>query len=109
MKKLLAAVLAAASILALSGCRNSEPAPENGMISYDFTQMDLDYIQLKPPKAGDKIAIIDTDFGEIRVVLYEEYAPKTVRNFIEKANAGTYNDMPIKGVQSDMYFLHEIR
>lgn len=105
MKKILAAVLAAASILAFSGCRSSEPNPENGMISYDFTEMDLDYIQLKPPKAGDKIAVIDTDFGEIRVVLYEQYAPKTVRNFIEKANAGTYDNMPVKGVQSDTYFL----
>lgn len=105
MKKILAAILAAAFMLALSGCRSSEPKAENGMMSYDFTQMNMDYIQLKPPAAGDKIAIIDTDFGEIRVVLYEQYAPNTVRNFIEKANAGVYNDMPVKGVKRDMYFL----
>lgn len=105
MKKILAAILAAASILSLSGCKKSEPEPENGMASYDFTQMNMDYIQLKPPAEGDKIAIIDTDFGEIRVVLYEQYAPNTVRNFIEKTNAGEYNDMPVKGVKRDMYFL----
>lgn len=92
-------------MLALSGCRKSEPEPENGMTSYDFKEMNMDYIQLKPPVAGDKIAIIDTDFGEIRVVLYEQYAPNTVRNFIEKANSGAYNDMPVKAVQEDMYFL----
>lgn len=105
MKKIIAAVLAAASMFALSGCKKSEPESENGMTSYDFTKMNTDYIQLKPPTAGDKIAIIDTDFGEIRVVLYEQYAPNTVRNFIEKANAGVYDNMPVKGVQKDMYFL----
>lgn len=105
MKKIIAAILAAAFTLSLSGCKSKEPEPENGMMSYDFTQMNTDYIQLKAPSAGDKIAIIDTDFGEIRVVLYEQYAPNTVRNFIEKANAGAYNDMPVKGVKRDMYFL----
>lgn len=92
-------------MLALSGCKKSEPAPENGMTSYNFAEMNMDYIQLKPPTAGDKIAIIDTDFGEIRVVLYEQYAPNTVRNFIEKANSGAYNDMPVKGVKENTYFL----
>lgn len=92
-------------MLALAGCKSKEPEPENGMTSYDFTQMNTDYIQLKPPTAGDKIAIIDTDFGEIRVVLYEQYAPNTVRNFIEKANAGVYDNMLVKGVKRDMYFL----
>ena len=108
MKKIKAAVLAAAlvcSVSALSGCKKSESRPENGMMSYDFKQMNLDYIQLKPPSAGDKIAIIETDLGEIRVALYEEYAPNTVKNFIEKANAGVYNDMPVKGVKRDIYFL----
>lgn len=104
MKKIIAAALAALT-LSLSGCRKSEPEPENGMTSYDFAKMDLDYIQLKAPSAGDKIAIIDTDFGEIRVVLYEQYAPNTVRNFIEKANSGAYNDMPVRNVRNDMYFL----
>lgn len=104
MKKIIAAVLTAASILTFSGCSFTS-APPNGMTTYDFKEMNLDYIQLKPPKAGDKIAIIDTDYGEIRVVLYEQYAPNTVRNFIENAEAGVYDDMPIKGVLDDVYFL----
>lgn len=105
MKKIIAAILAAAFALSLSGCKASEPEPENGMKSYDFAQMSLDYIQLKPPSAGDTIAIIDTDFGEIRVALYEQYAPNTVRNFIEKANAGEYDNMLVRGVKREMYFL----
>lgn len=90
--------------MTLTGCRQSS-APPNGMLSYDFKAMDTDYIQLKAPEAGDKIAVIDTDYGEIRVVLYEQYAPNTVRNFIKKAEAGEYNNIPIKGVRDDTYFL----
>ncbi len=108
MKKIIAAILAAVfalSLVALSGCKSKEPEPENGMMSYDFTQMNLDYIQLKPPSEGDKIAIIDTELGELRVVLYEQYAPNTVKNFIDKANAGEYNNMPVKSAKRDMYFL----
>ena len=104
LKKIIAAVLAAAAIFTFSGCRQSS-APPNGMTSYDFKEMNMDYIQLKPPSAGDKIAIIDTDYGEIRVVLYEQYAPNTVRNFIKKAEAGVYDNMLVKGVLDDTYFL----
>lgn len=104
MKKIIAALLAAASILTLSGCRFSSE-PENGMKYYNFKEMNVDFIQLRPPKAGDKIAIIDTVYGEIRVVLYEDYAPKTVSNFIKNAEAGKYNDIPVKGVKKDVYFL----
>lgn len=105
MKKIIAAVLAAASILTFSGCRRINADAPNAMKDYNFKEMDTDYIQLKPPKAGDTIAIIDTDYGEIRVVLYEQYAPNTVRNFIKNAEAGAYNNMPIKGVIYDTYFL----
>ena len=105
MKKIIAAILAAASILTFTGCRQTVEEPPNGMTEYDFKAMSLDYIQLKPPTAGDKIAIIDTDRGEIRVVLYEQYAPNTVRNFIEKAEAGAYDNMLIKAVEKDAYFL----
>ena len=105
MKKIIAAVLAAASILTFTGCRRAVNEPPNGMTSYDFKEMNLDYIQLKPPTAGDKIAIIDTDYGEIRVVLYEQYAPNTVRNFIQKAEAGVYDNIPVKAVNYDAYFL----
>lgn len=103
MKKILAAVLTAATVLTLSGCRRQ--THENGMVNYDFSKMNVDYIQLKPPTEGDKIAIIDTDLGEIRVVLYEQYAPNAVHNFIKNAEEGVYDNMPIKGVKEDVYFL----
>ncbi len=104
MKKVIMAILAAAVVLTLSGCmpRNSHT---NGMVNYDFKEMNVDFIQLKPPTEGDKIAIIDTDYGEIRVVLYEQYAPNAVHNFIKNAEEGVYDDIPVKGVGTGMYFL----
>lgn len=104
MKKIIAAVIAAAAILTLSGCM-PQSSHTNGMVNYDFKEMNVDFIQLDPPADGDKIAIIDTDYGEIRVVLYEQYAPNTVHNFIKNAEEGMYDDIPIKGIGTDMYFL----
>ena len=103
MKKIIAAVLAAAMALTFSGCRQN--THENGMKSYKIKEMDTDFIQLKPPTEGDKIAIIDTDYGEIRVVLYEKYAPNTVANFIKHAENGDYDNIPVKGVGKGRYFL----
>lgn len=104
MKKILAAVLTAATVLSFSGCVRQQ-THENGMVNYNFAEMNVDFIQLKPPTPGDKIAIIDTDRGEIRMVLYEQYAPNAVHNFIRNAEKGVYDNMPIKGVKEDVYFL----
>lgn len=102
MKRIFAAVIAAVMAVTLSGCST---APPNGMLSYDFKEMSNDFIQLSAPKDGDTIAVFDTEYGEIRAVLYEEYAPNKVKSFIEKANAGYYNDTAVKGVENDVYFL----
>lgn len=104
MKKMIAALMTAAMILTFSGCMPSN-SHTNGMVNYDFKEMNVDFIQLKPPAAGDRIAIIDTDYGEIRVVLYEKYAPNAVHNFIKNAEEGMYDDIPVKGIGTDMYFL----
>ena len=101
MRKILAAA-AAAAMLTLSGCMMTNGG-NNAMHSYDFTQMEL--IQLEPPKEGDTIAIVDTDMGEFRVVLYEEHAPRTAAQFIKLAQAGEYDNRPVYGVMTDMYFL----
>ncbi len=68
MKKIFTALLAVIGAVTLTSCST---APPNGMMSYDFKSMSMDFIQLSPPKDGDKIAVFDTDYGEIRVVLYE--------------------------------------
>ena len=101
LKKLLAAVCAA-SMLALSGC-SFDPTSYNVMHSYNFAEMEL--VQLQPPKEGDTIAVFDTSMGEIRIVLYPEYAPNTVNGFVEKAQSGYYDGMEVFGILDDIYFL----
>lgn len=102
MKKILAAICAALT-LTMAGCSFSATESYNVLGEYDFTQMEL--IQLEPPKDGDPIAIIDTTEGEIRVVLYPEYAPNTVEAFTKKVNEGYYNGLDIAGIMDNMYFL----
>lgn len=96
------AAAALASSLALSGCTFTS-SNYNAMMDYDFSSINL--VQLEPPEDGDTIAIIDTDFGEIRAVLYEEYCPNTVAKFVERAEAGQYNNLPVYAVVTDTYFL----
>jgi peptidyl-prolyl cis-trans isomerase B (cyclophilin B) len=104
-KKLLAAFAAitvAVSALGMSGCTVTS-SDYNAMADYDFTSIDL--VQLEGPRDGDTIAIFDTDLGEIRAVLYDQYCPKTVAKFIERANAGEYNNSSINAIVKDTYFM----
>jgi peptidyl-prolyl cis-trans isomerase B (cyclophilin B) len=55
-------------------------------------------LQLQPPKAGDTIAIIDTDKGLIKFKLFTDLAPETTKNFIELAKAGKYDGVPFHRV-----------
>lgn len=100
MKKILAAICTGAALL-LTGCSGYN----NAMVNYDFAEMDTDFVQLKTPQEGDTIAIIDTDYGEIRVVIYESLCPNTAKAFIENANNGVYDNKPVYGVSADSYFL----
>lgn len=47
--------------------------------------------QLAPPVKGDQVAIIKTNMGDIRIKLFGEQAPKTVKNFVDLAEQGYYN------------------
>ncbi len=102
MKKLFAALTAAVLAVTLSGCTATV---QNAMKDYNFAEMNTDFIQLKSPEDGDTIAIVDTDLGEFRMVIYEDYAPNTSAAFIEKAKSGEYDNKPVYGVMKDVYFL----
>ena len=47
--------------------------------------------QLQEVKAGDKIAVLKTNMGTIKIKLFSEYAPKTVENFETHIKNGYYN------------------
>jgi|GEM_PF-954356 len=49
--------------------------------------------QIAPPQVGEEIAIIHTNFGEIHVRLFPEFAPAAVQNFKHLARAGFYDGL----------------
>lgn len=102
MKKKFAAIVGAA-VLALSGCSLFGPAATSAIRTYNFDEMEL--IQLEEPKDGQPLAVINTTEGTIKAVLYPEYAPNTVDNFINRANEGFYNGKDIYGIVDDAFFL----
>ncbi|MDD3428740.1 MAG: peptidylprolyl isomerase [Oscillospiraceae bacterium] len=58
-------------------------------------------LQFVTPKEGDTIATIDTSLGTIICVLYPQYAPKAVENFINLSQKGYYNGLTFHRVVSD--------
>lgn len=47
--------------------------------------------QLRQPQAGDTVATIKTNMGDIKVVLFPDAAPKAVENFTTHAENGYYD------------------
>lgn len=103
MKKRFAAV-AAAAILALSGCSFfGGNSTQSAIGTYNFSEMDL--IQLEEPADGLPLAVINTSEGTIKAVLYPGYAPNTVDNFINRANEGFYDGKDIYAIVEQAFFL----
>lgn len=50
------------------------------------------------------IAVIKTSLGEIRAVLYPQYAPNTVKHFVDRAKKGLYNNTYIFRVEPNFWF-----
>lgn len=57
--------------------------------------------QLDKPQAQEQIAIMKTNYGEIKIRLFPEFAPKTCENFITHANEGYYNGLIFHRVIND--------
>lgn len=77
------------------------------MASQNYSYVDvstMELVQTQEIEEGAPIAIITTTEGEMRAVLYPEYAPETVENFISLAESGYYNDSYIFEQKQDVYF-----
>lgn len=64
----------------------------------------LELVQKEQPKEGDTIATIKTSLGDIKCVLYPEYAPETVKHFTELAESGYYDDTYVFNSEPGVYF-----
>ncbi len=64
----------------------------DGGLGGEKLDVDTDEIQLCEPGKGDTVAEIDTSEGKIKVVLFPQYAPKAVENFVTLAQRGYYDN-----------------
>lgn len=93
MKKAFLSCLAiAACIFIFSGC---------SAVNKKSLNIKSDEIQFLKPQKGDTIATIKTTKGTIKVVLYPQYAPKAVENFVTHAKNGYYNGVSFHRVIKD--------
>ena len=49
--------------------------------------------QLRKAVAGDTVATMHTNLGDIKILMLEEYAPKTVENFVTHSKNGYYDSL----------------
>ena len=90
-----------ASAVLLSGCSLFPQAYTSRALDYDFSQMEL--VQLEEPEEDRLAAVIKTSKGDMTAVLYPEYAPKTVDNFVNRANDGYYDNTKVYVVYQHSY------
>lgn len=57
--------------------------------------------QLEMPAKGEKIAVMQTNMGDIKIRLFPEVAPKAVENFISHAENGYYDGLIFHRVIND--------
>jgi cyclophilin family peptidyl-prolyl cis-trans isomerase len=96
-------LLFALSFIMLAGCTQSPEAelekgftdgpPVPVMESNPITAMEAKpaFDQTAGPEAGDKVAVIETTLGTIKIRLFPEKAPKTVENFVGLIEKGYYD------------------
>lgn len=97
MKKLTVTLLLLFLSIALSSCSNNA-----GTIVDGYTQVgNLKLEQVQMPKKGEEIAVITTNFGEIKMRLFPEIAPKAVGNFTTLAKEGFYNGMNFSRIEEN--------
>lgn len=64
----------------------------------------LELVQTEEIAEGSPVAVIHTTLGDIKAVLYPEYAPQTVAQFTELAESGYYDSTYVFEVKNDIYF-----
>ena len=63
----------------------------------------IEFVQFEEPKENDTIATIKTTLGDIKAVLYPQYSPNAVQNFIELAESGYYNNTYVFHSEKGIY------
>lgn len=62
------------------------------MVFSTFTAASAKFDQTASPKKGDTVAIMHTNYGDIAISFFEQYAPKGVENFVTLSKDGKYDN-----------------
>lgn len=101
-KKLFVCIAAVMALGILTACGNKLKKDEKAETTEGTTQTSTEESafsavselpQLEGVKAGDTIATIHTNMGDIKVWFFPKYAPKAVENFTTHAKEGYYNNL----------------
>lgn len=94
MKKRVIAIIACITVICgvLCGC---------GQKTVNLSRVESDEMQFAQPASGDTVAVIKTNMGDIKVVLYPKLAPLAVENFVTHAQNGYYNGVTFHRVIED--------
>ena len=95
MKKLLAVILIMFSFSILTSCGGGNDIEQAYQGSPEqFTDKNTimeDFDQTAEPEKGDKIVVMKTTKGTIKIRLFPDFAPKTVENFVGLTEKGYYD------------------
>ena len=94
MKKRVTAIIACITVICsvLCGC---------GQKTVNLAKVESGEMQFVQPAKGDTVAVIKTNMGDIKVVLYPKLAPLAVENFVTHAQNGYYNGVTFHRVIED--------
>ena len=67
----------------------------------NLSKVESNEVQFAQPQSGDTVATIKTNMGDIKVILYPQYAPLAVENFITHAQNGYYDGVIFHRVIED--------
>ena len=92
MKKGILVFVAVLMCFALAACSTK---------TVNLSKVESNEVQFVQPQSGDTVATIKTNMGDIKVVLYPQYAPLAVENFVTHAQNGYYDGVIFHRVIED--------
>jgi len=84
-------ILASVCILSLSSCGDSSNDNTNNKEEGIYSLVFEELLQNQLPAKGDKIAVMTTSLGTIKLRFFPDLAPKAVENFITLSENGYYD------------------
>jgi peptidyl-prolyl cis-trans isomerase B (cyclophilin B) len=102
MKKILfrSFLIAVAAVMCFTMCscaKDDGGKQEEGNYSLEFEKL----LQNQKPEKGDKIAVMETSMGTIKLMFFPEIAPKAVENYITLSENGYYDGITFHRVMNE--------